>query len=223
MQFIPMLTYNDLTVKNAIDVLLEIADTGITSIGFKNVGLEFNKQKELVKLAKSKGLTTYMEVVSTSKEEAVRSFQLAVKLGVDNVMGGTFPEEMVKMVRNESKKIGTYPFIGKVYGHPNLLAGKIEVFLEQLSLLEQMGVDGLDLLAFRYQEGDPYELLYKITSSTRLPVIVAGSIDSLEKISKIHKLGAWGFTVGTAMFDKAFANGSIADQVYCILNHLKQL
>jgi phosphoribosylformimino-5-aminoimidazole carboxamide ribonucleotide (ProFAR) isomerase len=52
-----------------------------------------------------------------------------------------------------------------------------------------------------------------------IPVIVAGSIGSLERIRRVVKAGASGFTVGTAVFDRAIApSGSLEDQVLAVVN-----
>jgi hypothetical protein len=217
MEFIPMLTYNDLTVENALEVFDQIAGLGIGNIGFKNVGVDVSVQERLVKAAARKGISTFMEIVSTSRDAALKSFETGVCMGVDNIIGGTYPEEMVSIGRRATRKIGVFPFAGVVYDHPNKLKGDFELFRRQLRQLEGLGVDGVDLLAFRYVDGDPYVLLRTVVEATDLPVIVAGSIDSPEKIRRLRDLGVWGFTVGTALFEKKFGGATRVDQVYAIL------
>jgi len=39
------------------------------------------------------------------------------------------------------------------------------------------------------------------------PVIIAGSINSFEKLEKVKKLNPWGFTIGNAVFNKKFVKG----------------
>ncbi len=52
----------------------------------------------------------------------------------------------------------------------------------------------------------------------KLPVVVAGSIDSDERIDEARASGAWGFTVGGAVFERCFVtDGSYAEQVRHIL------
>jgi len=52
-----------------------------------------------------------------------------------------------------------------------------------------------------------------------VPVIAAGSVDSGEKIQRLTELGVWGFTVGSAVFEKRFVEGgSTRRQVEAILS-----
>ncbi|MCL4346540.1 MAG: hypothetical protein M1417_00570 [Candidatus Thermoplasmatota archaeon] len=221
MEFIPMLTKDDLTVKNALEILDEIRYRNITKIGFKNIGVDYSLMKEIVSRARIYGLESYMEVVSTSRKEARNSFEAGLKLGVDNLIGGTFPATMSLAVLKAGRRTGRYPFIGNVTGHPNNLSGDFERFREDIENLEWLGADGIDLLAFRY-DSDPYALLEFVVKSTSLPVIVAGSIDSVEKIRRLKSIGVWGFTVGTAMIDRSFRpGGSIADQVDIIMEECR--
>ena len=43
-----MLTYNDMTVKNAIELFDELKDTPVTHWGFKDVGLPADEMQNLV-------------------------------------------------------------------------------------------------------------------------------------------------------------------------------
>jgi hypothetical protein len=211
-----MLTKNDMTVKNAVELFEEIRERGITRIGFKNVGVGYSVMREIVERARRQGIETYMEVVSTNKKEARESFEAGLKLGIGNLIGSTYPAMMSLAVLRSGKKTGRFPFIGRVWGHPNNLSGDLSQFREDIENLEWLGVDGIDLLAFRY-DNDPYALLRYVVSETKLPVIVAGSIDSVEKIRELKSIGVWGFTVGTAMIDREFSAGSIGEQVDIIL------
>jgi phosphoribosylformimino-5-aminoimidazole carboxamide ribonucleotide (ProFAR) isomerase len=52
----------------------------------------------------------------------------------------------------------------------------------------------------------------------KIPVIVAGSIDSFERVRKMKELNVDGFTIGGAILDKKFVpSGSLADQVRAVL------
>ena len=64
-------------------------------------------------------------------------------------------------------------------------------------------VHGLDLLAYRHA-GDVPELMRRVCRAVRKPVIVAGSIDSAERVSEAAVAGAAGFTVGTAALEETF-------------------
>lgn len=64
-------------------------------------------------------------------------------------------------------------------------------------------LNGLDLLTYRYT-GDAPRLLQEVVKSSGVPMVSAGSIDSYDRIAKVRDTGAWGFTIGTAFFEKKF-------------------
>ena len=71
-EFILMLTYNDSTVKDALNIFRECKDAPVMHWGFKDVGLPPDEIKALVDGMKAVGKTTYLEVVSLSEEEGLR-------------------------------------------------------------------------------------------------------------------------------------------------------
>jgi 2-keto-3-deoxy-6-phosphogluconate aldolase len=66
------------------------------------------------------------------------------------------------------------------------------------------GVTGIDLLAYRHQSVDPADLTRAVVEACLGPVIGAGSVHSARQIEAFAKAGAWGFTVGSAIFDGQF-------------------
>jgi phosphoribosylformimino-5-aminoimidazole carboxamide ribonucleotide (ProFAR) isomerase len=117
----------------------------------------------------------------------------------------------------EGTGIEFFPYIGKIVGHPCQLRGSIEEIVDQGKQAGEKGVDGVDLLAYRY-DGDVDRLMSTVISSLRVPVIVAGSINSLERVRKVSRLGAWGFTVGTAVLDRVMVpGGTLSDQIDAVL------
>jgi phosphoribosylformimino-5-aminoimidazole carboxamide ribonucleotide (ProFAR) isomerase len=65
-------------------------------------------------------------------------------------------------------------------------------------------------------------LTSSLLKSVRIPVIVAGTIDSFDRIKKMSQLGVEGFTIGGAIFDKKFIpNGSLTDQLKAVLNETR--
>ena len=88
-EFVFMLTHGDRTVEDAAEVVPELAETGLRYIGFKDVGADASRQRELTSLAHDAGFEVMLEVVSTSKEEELSSLRSAVMAGVDWVLGGT--------------------------------------------------------------------------------------------------------------------------------------
>jgi uncharacterized protein related to proFAR isomerase len=92
------------------------------------------------------------------------------------------------------------PYIGTVIDHPCLLRGTIEDIAADARRAEELGVDGINLLAYRY-DGDVDELVEAVVKATYLPVIAAGSVDSAQRIEALGERGVWAFTIGTAALD----------------------
>ncbi|EJC83745.1 hypothetical protein Rleg4DRAFT_6499 [Rhizobium leguminosarum bv. trifolii WSM2297] len=204
--FIFMLTNQDRTVADAAERLKDVLAAGICHVGFKDIGLPFDKLLSLASAIKTAGATLYLEVVSLDEESERRSAQAAVDLGVDILMGGTRPHVVLPLIEN--RNIGYYPFPGKIVGHPSKLEGTIETIVESARQLTAIdGVSGLDLLAYRF-DGDVEELMTRVCGSVDKPVVVAGSIDSVQRMAAVVRSGAAGFTIGTAAFNGAFSGSS---------------
>ena len=219
-KFILMLTYNDSTVNDALKIFCECKDLDIQHWGFKDVGLPPEEMKELVHEMKEAGKTTYLEVVSLSEAEGLRGAQLAIEAGFDILMGTVFFDSILVYLKD--KPIKYYPFPGHVFSHPSILDGTIEEIVTQACFLESKGVQGMDLLTYRYI-GDASALLAEVVEATSVPVVSAGSIDSYERIVEVWDAGAWGFTIGSALFDKKFVpDGSFKDNAQAVCDWLEK-
>lgn len=218
-KFIFMLTYNDMTVKNALKVYEEIRTTKVKFVGFKDIGLPLDQLKKLVKMMKQDNRTTFLEVVSESREAAIQSAKTAVELGVDYLIGGTYIEQTQPIIH--PTEIRFFPYIGKIVDHPCLLRGTIEEIVEDSKRVEKLGVPGINLLAYRY-DGDVEKLMVSIQKAVEIPLIVAGSINSYERVRKMRELDIWAFTIGGAIFDKKFVpQGSYSDNIEAVLKEIK--
>ena len=215
--FIFMLTHHDKTVKNCIEIFEEIKHLKFKYIGFKDIGVPKEKLINLGKRIKDSGKELFLEVVSLNEEDEVRSAKVAVELNVDYLMGGTRVNVISEIIK--PTKIKYLPFPGKIVGHPSVLEGTInEITKSAINLSSNKYVYGLDLLSYRFK-GNVEELIKSVVNKTKVPIVSAGSIDSEEKIKIVSALGVWAFTVGSAAFEKKFANGSssIVDQLENIL------
>ena len=218
--FILMLTYNDQTVKNALQLFQECKDTPVTHWGFKDVGLPVPEMKQLVQEMKKAGKTTFLEVVSLSEEEGLAGARLAVEAGFDILMGTVFFDSILDYLKD--KPIKYFPFPGHVYSHPSILDGTMDEIVNHARFLEGRGVQGMDLLSYRYV-GDAPELLRRVVAATKVPIVSAGSIDSYKRLEEVCETGAWGFTIGSALFDKKFVpDGSFQDNILAVCRWLQQ-
>ena len=218
-EFILFLTYSDVTVYNAIEVFEKIKDTGIKYVGFKDVGLPKEKLIELHARMKKEGITTFLEVVSATEEDNLRSAKMGIELGVNNLIGGIYVRQTLPLLQDTNIKY--FPYIGKVVGHPCLLRGTIKEIINDAKMVEDLGADGIDLLAYRYDD-DPEQLIKSIQRAVKIPLIIAGSINSLEKVRKMVELDVWGFTIGSAIFDKKFVRGgTLNDQITAVLKEIE--
>ena len=215
--FVFMLTHGDRTVDQAADIVPTLADTGLKYIGFKDVGADLDRQREVTSLAHDAGFEVMLEVVSTSKEAELSSLQSAAEAGVDWILGGTHGRETAGMLPDHVRYC---PFPGQVVDHPSILKGSIdEIAADAKELTGLDHVAGLDLLAYRHQTEDPLELTRAVVQASSGPVIVAGSIASIKRAVAVSETGAWGYTIGSAIFDGLLPGApSIADQVRSVLD-----
>ncbi len=219
-ELIVMLTYNDKTVENAYELFNEMRDTPVTHWGFKDVGLAPDEMKKVVDSMNAAGKTTYLEVVSLTEEEGITGAKLAVDCGFDILMGTVFFDSINDYLRD--KPVKYYPFPGHVHSHPSILDGTIEDIVQHANDMETKGVDGMDLLTYRYT-GDAPRLLQAVVKSTGVPMVSAGSIDSYDRIAEVRDTGAWGFTIGTAFFEKKFIpDGSFQENMMAVWDWLQK-
>ncbi|GBE22959.1 hypothetical protein BMS3Bbin01_02337 [bacterium BMS3Bbin01] len=200
MQFIFMLTHNDRTVENVLDVYQEIRHTPLQLLGFKDVGVTLDTMRILADLMHEDDRSVFLEVVSVSRDDELASIEAALDAGVDYVLGGTHHNDALAIIGDA--RVRYFPFPGTIVGHPSELQGSVEEIAAQAKeLTARPGVDGLDLLAYRHRTVDPAELTRAVVASSSGPVIAAGSVDRAERIRALRDAGAWAFTIGGAIFD----------------------
>jgi len=219
-ELIVMLTYQDKTVPDALELFQRTKDYPVTHWGFKDVGLPPKEMQAVATAMKASGKTTFLEVVSLSEEDGLRGARLAVDSGFDILMGTVFYPSIGDYLKD--KPIQYYPFPGHVHGHPSILDGTIADIVAHACELESYGVHGLDLLTYRFTGNAP-RLLSQVVQATRVPVVSAGSIASFERITEVWDSGAWGFTIGSAFFEKKFVpDGSFEKNVLAVCDCLEQ-
>lgn len=219
MDFIFMLTHQDKTVQNCLDVYDTLSGIGLKHVGFKDVGVDKATLKELARRIKSDGCIAYVEVVSQSPESIRQSITASMELGVDRVLGG----QDIKLALDTFKVGGPsyYPFPGKPMGHPTKLGGTAADVEADCRKAVASGCPGVDLLAYRATDADPLDLIRAARRGVgdNGYLIVAGSIDSPARIKAVAAAGANAFTIGSAVFEEAFAQGirGVRDQCKAVL------
>jgi hypothetical protein len=233
-EFVFMLTHHDRTVDDPAGVYEQVRGSGLRYVGFKDIGATVGQLRDVCDRAHADGLEVMLEVVSTTREEELRSVAAAAEIGVDWLLGGTHPEDGLKILSEGAA--GTHgragggggaagqlrpkycPFPGTVVGHPSILRGDVAQIAEDGRRITALdGVFGLDLLAYRHETADAAELTRAVVQAASGPVIAAGSVASTAQIAALEAAGAWGFTIGGAIFEGRLPGGSVAGQVAEVL------
>ncbi len=204
-EFIFMLTRDDQTIADARDVYESVADTGLQHVGCKDLGLHRDELAALMADIRAHGHTSYLEVVSETDEATLESARVAAEIGPDYLIGGTLIEPIQEILAGSGVRF--CPYIGQIIDHPCLLRGSIDEIAEDARRAESLGVDGINLLAYRY-DGDVDRLVDAVVNATSLPVIAAGSVDSAQRIQSLDQRGVWAFTIGTAALDGKLVPGA---------------
>lgn len=89
-ELIIMLTQNDITVTNAVEVFDVCKDLPAQHWGFKDVGLSKDEMIALNRKMKDAGKTTYLEVVTYTEEGCVEGAKLAGECGFDYLTGTVY-------------------------------------------------------------------------------------------------------------------------------------
>jgi hypothetical protein len=199
--FILMLTYQDRTVSDCLNIFNSLNDLGLKHVGFKDVGTNIAILRQLNVAIKASGATSYMEVVSTTPETIRASIDAAVTLGVDRVLGGK--------ENGAASRVAYYPFPGTPIGHPTTLGGSPDEIEADCVAARRAGCPGVDLLAYRAIDQDPVALIRAARRGLGKDgyLIVAGSVDNPTRIREAEGAGADAFTIGSALFDETFAPG----------------
>jgi len=222
MDFIFMLTHNDTTVPEAAKVYESLRGTSLRYVGFKDIGATPEELAVVAEKAHADGLEVFLEVVSTSRESEIVSLQAGKAIGVDFVMGGTNVADGVEILAGSGIKY--MPFPGRIEGHPSVLLGSsAEIAGDAQAMTARDGVHGLDLLAYRHPTEDPIALTRAVVEASAGPVVVAGSIVTAEQIRLVAGAGAWGFTIGGAIFEGRLPGGpDLAAQISAVLEITEQ-
>ena len=159
-----------------------------------------------------------LEVVSVSREDELRSLRAARD---DRRRLGARRHPRARGRRDPRRRPQYCPFPGTIDGHPSVLKGSIDGDRRrtprELTALD--GVHGVDLLAYRHATRGPDRAHPRRRRGRRRP----GDRRRLgrarfEQIAALEAAGAWGFTIGSAIFAGQLPGGpSVAGQVAAVL------
>lgn len=217
-ELIVMLTHNDKTVVNAKEVFEQCIDSPVKNWGFKEVGIPLEEMKSLCKIMKDAGKTTFLEVVEYSEEECLKGAKMAVECGFDVLMGTMFFDSINDYTKENGIKY--MPFIGKIENRPSVLKGTIEETIAEGKALKEKGVYGIDLLGYRYV-GDAVELNKRAVAEIDLPLCLAGSISSYQRLDEVKDANPWTYTIGSAFFNNKF-DGTFAEQIAKVVEYMNK-
>ncbi len=216
-QLIVMLTYNDMTVENAVSVFESCKNTDCKFFGMKEEPLPPEEMKKLYSRMKECGKTTALEVVAYTEEECLKGAQLGAMCGCDILMGTIFSDAVNDFCKEHGMKY--MPFVGKVYDRPSVLDGDIDDIIEEAKGYIAKGAYGIDLLGYRYT-GDAAELNRRLVKGLDAPVCIAGSVNSYERLDELKDASPWAFTIGSAFFDNDF-DDNIPAAVQKVYDYMK--
>jgi hypothetical protein len=217
MDFIFMLTRGDRTVPDCLEVLEAVLPLGLKHIGFKDLGVERHCLDALNRRIQEAGATSYLEVVSESPAAARRSAEMAAEIAVDRLLGGTEVAATLDILAGSG--ISYFPFPGHPVDHPTRLKGRPQDVAEHCRRFLDQGAAGADLLAYRAIDAEPLALIEAARQALgTAPLIVAGSIDSKERINDLAQAGVDAFTIGTAIFENAVVpeRPGLTEQIECV-------
>jgi len=203
-----MLTRDDETVPDALELVDVARAAGVANIGFKDVGAEPVALKRLAAAIRAAGASVWMEVVATSRDEELRSIALGRDLRVDWLMGGRHVDEALALLEGSAARY--LPFAGRPIGHPTKLGGSADEVEAHCRAFARKGCPGVDILAYRATEAQPLDLVAacRRAFSGRGKVVVAGSVNGRERVAAVRAAGADAFTVGTAAIEGSYAPGA---------------
>ena len=205
-EFIFMLTRDDVTLADARAVYASIADSGVTHVGCKDVGLPREELAEFMDEIRANGHTSYLEVVAESDEATLASARVAAEVRPDYCIGGTLIPEMQEILAGTGVKF--FPYVGQIVG-PSVPAARLDRRDRRRHEARRTSS------ASTASTCSPTATTATSTSSSRqssrrppLPVICAGSVDSAERIRALASRGVWAFTIGTAALDGVLVPGA---------------
>ena len=141
---------------------------------------------------------------------------MAVECGVDVLLGTLFFDSINELCKANGLKY--MPFVGTITGRPSVLEGTLEEMVAQANVALAKGVYGFDLLGYRYT-GDAVALNKAFVEAVDAPVVLAGSVNSYQRLDEVKDAAPWAFTIGGAFFEGKFG-GTFEEQVDKVCDYM---
>ena len=216
-KMIVMLTNNDLTTPDALELFEGAKEAPADYWGFKDVGIPYEALEELHTHMKRAGKTTFIEIVKETPEELMESVRFAAKIKADYLLHTKYTDEIQKVCSEGGVKY--MPSLGTHVEHK--LTGSVEDIVAEARELEAKGVYGFKLSAYRYIDGDPDVLLNRVMSAVNCHACVTGSVNDYERLEALKKNRVEMFTMGGALYNHKFG-GSFAEQITNVVEFLNR-
>ncbi|MCK4349141.1 MAG: hypothetical protein KAW47_11050 [Thermoplasmatales archaeon] len=219
-RIIAMLTHDDQTVENALEVYEASKQVKTPCWGFKDININAKDAKILSSHILRDKKEFYFESLVSSEEGALKIAKLAIECKADYLTSMEYFESVHELLKPTTVKF--FPTCGRREGHPRrMLYGSIEEIIADANRIVMRGVDGICLSVFRYMDGDPIELAKRFVNEVDVPMVVSGSINSDERLDFIKEVKPWGFTIGSALFDSDFSlEKSVAEKLDYIYDYI---
>ena len=215
-KLVVMLTYNDRTIPDAAEVFEKCRDSKAEVYGFKEEGIPFEDMLRLFARIKECGKETALEVVAYDEEHCAAGAEMAVKCKVDYLMGTMYFDSVTDICRKNGIKY--MPYVGEITGRPSILGGSADKMIGDAKAILEKGADGFDLLGYRYTDNAD-DLIERFVRETGAMTVVAGSVDSYERLDLIKRVSPWGFTIGSAFVEGKFG-GSFCEQINKVCDYI---
>ncbi|WP_191563287.1 hypothetical protein [Janibacter melonis] len=216
-ELIAMLTHNDKTVDNARSVFAESVAAPTKHWGFKDTGLPADQLALLARDMKDAGKTVHFESLKEDENQCLAAAEFAIENQLDYLIGMAFHSSVAE--RLAEAKVGYLPTCGGRSGVPRMLHGTIDDIVGDANRVRPQA-DGTTLSLYRWTDGDPGDLGKAFISQVQAPVVITGSINSVERMDEIAQLEPWGVTVGSALFDDVFGTGDFGSGLKYMRDYL---
>ena len=109
-ELITMLTWHDVTVKNAKEIFLGAKDAPAKHWGFKIEGTTPESMKDLAACMKENGKVVYIEVLAIDEAGCLQAAKQCAECGIDHVLGTVYYDSVAEVLSDAG--IAYSPFVG---------------------------------------------------------------------------------------------------------------